>query len=391
MRKLLFITDLFPDEVNPVAGIFVKQQVDELSKRYKVKVIATTSYHPAQYQASVHPEANYEVLYVNSPVNKVSFFLSVFDYFRDVIPGIRQTIKDWKPDMIHVHDCRHVPELFCLRNELDRNRIKTYLTLHNIKSHPRLIKNPYSRILYKVTMFKSFSNWTHVFTVNPKIKQDLLSYLDEEKITVIGNGIPAFLPAESNLKNDLKSKMRPGSYKILSVGNLVQEKGFDFLIEAVKMLNLDNHDIQLVILGGGPMKDHLKQLILDNHLESDIALIPRQPNEIVRNLYPLFDAFVLPSYSESFGIVYLEAMYACIPVIGVQGQGIDGAIVDGINGLLMKPKDVDDLIGKITYLKQSPEKAKEIAIAGEKTVKENYMLPKIIDKIEQIYEMKEIE
>jgi teichuronic acid biosynthesis glycosyltransferase TuaC len=386
MKKLLIITDMYPDEMNPVSGIFVKQQVEELANHYELMVIATSAHFAAQFQTSIRHEKSYDVHHLNSPLNNFSFFLSIFSYFRDVIPEIRKIINEWKPDMIHVHDCRHIPELFCLRNELDKMKVKSYLTVHNIKSHPRIVTNYFSRQLYRLTMVKAYSNWTHVFTVNHKLKQDIQPYINANKITVIGNGIPELIPMESSIIEDLRNQLRPSSYKIISVGNLIKEKGFDLIIEAVKTLNQDDHDIQLVILGGGPEHNNLGQLIELDNLENNVLLMPRQINEIVRNLYPLFDAFVLPSYSETFGIVYLEAMYAGLPVIGVQGQGIDGTVIHGENGLLVKPQDVEDLVEKIDYLIKTPSKASEMAKAGQKLVKEKHLLNKIVEGIISIYE-----
>ena len=109
-------------------------------------------------------------------------------------------------------------------------------------------------------------------------------------------------------------------------------------------------------------------------------------NEIVRNLYNLFDAFVLASYSETFGVVYIEAMYAGLPVIGIRGQGIDGVVKDGENGFLATPRDVEDLVEKIEYIINNRESVKAIAARGQSLIRNKYRIEQLIKKITDVYE-----
>ena len=62
------------------------------------------------------------------------------------------------------------------------------------------------------------------------------------------------------------------------------------------------------------------------------------------------DIFVLPSWDEAFGVVYLEAMSFQKPVIGTIGQGISDIIIDGENGFLVPPRNIAELQKKIEYL-----------------------------------------
>ena len=169
------------------------------------------------------------------------------------------------------------------------------------------------------------------------------------------------------------------------MGNLIKSKGFDLLIEAVSELRLDGKDIDLTIIGVGAEKHNLQKLINKYELNEHIRLLGMLNHDVVMNLYKYFDAFVLPSWSETFGLVYLEAMLAQIPVIGVKGEGIDGVIIDSVNGFLVKPKNIFSLKNKILELQDEKYRA-EIAYNGYKTVINNYTLEKIMKKIKGIYE-----
>ena len=81
------------------------------------------------------------------------------------------------------------------------------------------------------------------------------------------------------------------------------------------------------------------------------------------------DIFILPSYDEAFGVVYLEAMSFKKPVIGTEGEGIEDIIKDGENGLLVKPRDVASIVEKLELLIRSPKLRNELGIKGFNSIK----------------------
>ena len=83
-------------------------------------------------------------------------------------------------------------------------------------------------------------------------------------------------------------------------------------------------NIQLIIVGEGKDRKRLEELIKNLDLSERVILAGAIENRILRNIYTFFNLFVLASYSETFGIVFLEAMYAGLPVIGIKGEGIYG-------------------------------------------------------------------
>lgn len=384
MKRVLIITSMFPNRYNPVSGIFVQHQVDELAKRYDVRVIATIFPYPAKIEHAVTPL--YKVSYVFFPLFKDLFISSLYYYGRYAIPVIKSAITEWEPDIIHVHDYKHVPELFLLHNCLQKFKIPRYLTVHNIRNHPSMIKSSRVRWFYGLSFTKSYSDWTHIFTVNNRLKDFISKSIKTKGITSIGNAIGPVPQINMEFLEQYKRQLSETEFKILSVGNLIEEKGFDLLINAVSTLVKKNYQIQVFIIGSGPEENKLTELIDKLGLKGSIILTGRIENDIVRNLYPFFDAFVLPSYSETFGVVYIEAMDAGLPVIGVKGQGVDGIVQHGINGLLVNPQDVNDLTEKIEYLLTHKDLARAMAVKGQNLIKSEYQLSQLIDKIATQYE-----
>jgi glycosyltransferase involved in cell wall biosynthesis len=374
---------MFPNKYNNVLGVFVKHQVDELAKHYDVKVIATSIHHKLMYEKL--QVGHYEVEYMFFPIINSVFLSSMISYRFFILPKIRQVIKEWQPQIIHVHDCRHVPELDSL-SELWKNiDTKRFLTVHNIKTHPDKIKFKALRSIYRYCMKKAFTNWTHIFTVNDNLKQIISNIDANQKVTNIGNAIGPLPALPNSLSNTFSYNNYPNKYRFIAVGNLVKEKGFDLLIEAASAL-IKKYEFQVIIIGDGVERNHLEKLVIQYDLTNVVFLLGRLDNDIVRNLYKDFDAFVLPSYSETFGIVYLEAMYAGLPVIGVRGQGIDGVIKHKENGLLVNPKDVNDLSSNMELIMTNKILSKEMAERGKGLVMQKFMLTDLINRLEQLYE-----
>jgi glycosyltransferase involved in cell wall biosynthesis len=384
MKKVLVITDLFPDKYRPNSEVFVHQQAVELAKGYDVRVIATRFKH--DFAIEEESKDNIRITYIYLPFVKHVYLSLFFVYKFYAMPIIKKTISSWMPDFIHVHDYRHVPELILLSDCLKAYSIPRFLTIHNIRTHPIMVKSKYFKWFYGLLLSKGYRGWNHIFTVNERIKGIISSDVKIRAVTNIGNAISTTPVVDSRILDKFQKILDKSSYKIISVGNLKAEKGFDLLVDAIRMLIDKNIPIQAFIIGDGEEKKKLQTQIQCLGLSESVILMGDLSNEIVRNLYPLFDAFVLASYSESFGIVYIEAMYAGIPVIGVSGQGIDGIVKHLENGLLVIPNDVEDLVRNIEYLFDNKEIAEMMAMKGQSLIKNNFTLSQLIDKVVKAYE-----
>ncbi|MCB5247781.1 MAG: glycosyltransferase family 4 protein [Candidatus Cloacimonetes bacterium] len=384
MKKLLILSDLYPTRQNSLAGIFVRQQAEELARHYRVCVVAYTIGSAFRIERS--HQGGIEACLITYPALRKPFLSAFFTFPLFALPAAAGALHRWQPDLIQVHDFRHLPELFWLKTWLDRIKQPKFLTLHNIRTHPERLKENRLLPFYRKTLPKALSGWDHVFTVNARLKNWLLPWLDENRISVLGNAIGPAPECRGEELTPVGSKLREGSYKLISVGNLTPEKGFSYLIDAVKTISEQGLDLQLVIVGKGPEQAALAAKIRASKLSDRIWLAGALENRIVRNLYPLFDLFVLPSYSETFGIVFLEAMYAGLPVLGIEGQGIHGLFADGREALYAKPRDAASLAALITRFSREPELAANLAAAGQKRVQRDFMLSGLIDKVREVYE-----
>ena len=128
---------------------------------------------------------------------------------------------------------------------------------------------------------------------------------------------------------------------VISVGTLKARKCMDRTLEAFARLAGDYPDATLTIVGIGEMEAQLRARIAALGLERRVTLTGGLPHEAVLARMANSDLFVLPSWGEGYGIVYIEAMAAGCIAVGARGEGIEDTITDGENGFLVPAGDID--------------------------------------------------
>lgn len=129
-------------------------------------------------------------------------------------------------------------------------------------------------------------------------------------------------------------------FTFVSIGNLFYGKGFDLLIKAFKIFKEKN--VQLLIIGEGGQHSTLESLIEELGFRKQIFLLGLKNRQEISDYLNASDVFVLASRGETFGVVYIEAMLAGLPVIATKCGGPEG-FVDDSNGLLIDCEDVKSL------------------------------------------------
>ncbi|MGN0775995.1 MAG: glycosyltransferase [Candidatus Ventricola sp.] len=128
---------------------------------------------------------------------------------------------------------------------------------------------------------------------------------------------------------------------VISVGTLKARKCMDRTLEAFARLAGEYPDATLTIVGIGEMEAQLRARIAELGLETRVTLTGGLPHEEVIARMAKSDLFVLPSWGEGYGIVYIEAMAAGCIAVGAKGEGIEDTITDGENGFLVPAGDID--------------------------------------------------
>ncbi len=134
---------------------------------------------------------------------------------------------------------------------------------------------------------------------------------------------------------------------ILTVGNLEEVKGHEYLIKAMAKIADKRQDVLCFIIGGGQLKAKLQKLINDLNLNNYVKLVGAKLHDEIPLWMNACDLFVLPSLRESFGIVQIEAMACGKPIVATRNGGSEEIIVNENLGYLVEPKNPDELAEKI--------------------------------------------
>ena len=196
----------------------------------------------------------------------------------------------------------------------------------------------------------TLDNADYVITVSNSNKRILTEKLKvpEDKVSVIPNGFDPQLFYPMDKVETRRELGLPQDKKILlNVANLVPVKGHEYLITAMAKIVKKRKDVLLVIVGGGPLYNELKESVRKLGLEKYVILTGPRPHEEIPLWMNAADLFVLPSLSEGNPTVMFEALGAGLPFVGTTVGGIPEIITSEEYGVLCPPRNVDCLIKKI--------------------------------------------
>lgn len=209
--------------------------------------------------------------------------------------------------------------------------------------------------------------------------------LEKRKIDIIPFGV------DVNFYRPLEANKNENIFQVLSVGYLIERKGFEYLIKAIQEVLKKHVNVRLTIVGSGPLEKMLKYLIKKLELKDNVKIMKNISDEELLHLYNFSDLFVLPSIvdsqgnTEGLGVVLLEAMACGLPVIGSDVGGIPDIIQDNETGLLVTQKESLELSGAILNLIENENLRKKLAINGYNRVRWKFSWEKIAEKYLKVY------
>ena len=197
------------------------------------------------------------------------------------------------------------------------------------------------------------------------------------EIDVIPNGIDTdqFSPPE---RRQPRSTIR-----LITVARLLERKGIQTILEACAKPTL--LPITLQIIGTGPYEAELRNMVESLGLSDCVEFVGYVPNEELPKYYRKSDIFVLPSETESFGLVFAEAMSCGLPIAASDVGGIPETVRDGIDGLLCPPGDPALLRANIRRLMSNAGERLKMSDSQRQRILTNYPWEHIAARYLEVY------
>lgn len=290
------------------------------------------------------------------------------------IGEIRKHIKRIRPNLIHVHGTR--------AGSLGRLAAigLPYPLIYTEHLWTRDYKLP-SRVGHRLQLIGLW--FLDMFTtLNIAVSQSVKDFMIEnqisrdEKIVVIYNGIE---------KNNKEVKIFSRKEIVIgTVGTLNPQKGMQFLIDAMEKIVREFPEVKLRIVGDGTYKKVLQRIVKNKKLTKAVKFLG-----FVRDIedeLTIFDIYVQPSLSESFGLAILQAMSVGLPIVATNTGGIPEVVTANKSGILVEPGKSDALSDAILKLLRDPEKAKKMGKLSKEDAQIKFSLDDMVKETEQVYE-----
>jgi glycosyltransferase involved in cell wall biosynthesis len=341
--KVLVFTSLYPNNVWPNHGVFIKERITHFAKLdgCEIKVVAPVPYFPALklnwrfgFSQVVPMEVRdgievYHPRYYMTP--KIGMSLYGLMLLLSVLRTVTKVRKDFDFDLIDAHFI--YPDGFAavLLGKYFKKPVVVSARGSDVNFYQtlRLIRRLLQNVLSKADK---------VVAVSQALKRAVIQLgTPEEKISCIPNGVDPqkFYPIP---KEQARRALGLSDGRlILSVGNLTPNKGFDLLIRSFGALaaRRDYNDLRLTIVGDGLIHEDLQRLISDLNLEDRVYLAGAVPHEQLHLWYSAADLFCLASAREGWPNVILEALACGTPVVATSAGGIPEIIQSDSLGLLV--------------------------------------------------------
>lgn len=236
--------------------------------------------------------------------------------------------------------------------------------------------------------FKIMGLSRDIIAVTGGIKEEISRYggIAPEKIRVIYNGIDIqpdmtcrtgkdAMRAACGLEND--------RFVIGAVGNLRPIKGQKYLLQAMPEILRRVGNARLVLIGQGQEEQNLKNLARELGVEDKIHFLGYKKN--ASEMIGMFDVFVLPSLSEGFPNVLLEAMMAQVPVVATRVGGVGEIVTDGQEALLVDHSDSGALARAVVRIAENPVLRESISANAFQRVKDQFDIRTTLARYDAAY------
>ncbi|HOA29181.1 MAG TPA: glycosyltransferase [Candidatus Cloacimonadota bacterium] len=344
--RVVFINSIFPNAVEPNKGSFILKNLQHYPLDIDLEVIAPVPPFLAwrrRKQAVIplwrfeeHNGRRYRVWhprFILLPRNILRSNVPLFEYL-SILPLLWLLHRQRKIDCLHAN--------FGLPDGIATRMLSEKLGIpYLITEHQGVIADLLAEPSLKNMLVPAYNHAHRVIAVSDSTANSLSqSGVSRDKVSVIPNGINPELFRHSERAGLMR--------RLLFVGNLVENKGVQILLQTLALLN--DTDLYLSIVGDGVFRPELERLTSTLGLDDQVSFIGEVAPAKLAQLYRQHDALAHPSFIESFGLVVVEAMACGLPVLATRNGGSEHIVTEK-TGILVEPRDVNALAEGIRQLR----------------------------------------
>lgn len=287
---------------------------------------------------------------------------------------LHRIIKRMKPDIVHLHSRRGADIMGGVAARLARAPAVIL---------SRRIDNPVRRGLISYLKYSPLCD--RIVTISDAVTGALLEGgVDTAKITRVRSAVDAGAYDVSPNGRLREALGIPTETRIIGiVGQLIERKGHRYLLDAMPAILERFPDTVLVALGHGPLLSRLRHQAKSLGIERNAMFVGFR-NDMPHILREL-DVLVHPAIMEGLGVAILQAMAAEVPVVATAAGGMPEAVQDGVNGILVPPRDVEALGDAVIRLLAAPELRRAMGAAGRRIVEERFSVDGMVEGVLSVY------
>jgi glycosyltransferase involved in cell wall biosynthesis len=313
--------------------------------------------------------------------------VALWDTFR--IPFL---LRKMKVDIFHIHDPLPIGISGLERAKRKKRPAIANFHVHFVEYLPHLGRVKFLRKAIKLATQEFTWNFLKVFynycdaTIVPTLEiKEMLARREFRKLIHIPNGIDIKKFSKEFDKEEIRRVLGVPKEKklILYVGRISLEKKIEVLLKAYSMI--EREDTLLYVVGSGPQLEEYKSLARSFRIKN-VTFWGGVPDNLLLPLYYASDLFVCPSDTETFGVVFLEAMACGLPLIGADAAGAKEIVIEGKNGLRFKPNSARSLAMKLRRLLKDERVRKRMSKNSREIVK-GYSIEKIARRYINLYSL----
>ncbi|AMC08080.1 glycosyltransferase [Turicibacter sp. H121] len=341
--KILHLSFDIPDQYNPHKTVAVKNLIDSNVSNENFYISMNRSNNVFQVFEMNQSESSIELKFYGPPygINLLNTLEKLYNNIKKEYYQISSF------DIVHAHKLTYEGYMaYLIKKEYN---IPYMVSLRFTDFKVLKIRKDYKKTFKKVLLESE-----KIFCIAPWMENELQITFGKGFYDIISDKIE-LLPNILNTENTLFENIHNNKYLTvfkISRKNLKRKNIFRTL-DAIYKLNKGGYDIKLDIIGSGDGIPKLSKYIHRKGLSSTVNLIGNVPNDVMLETMKEYKAFILCSYPETFGLVYIEALLSGIPIINSKNAGIDGYFNDLNVSISTNYRDINAIANAIKDMEKN--------------------------------------